>query len=261
MQVLHNPIICIYFLLIILEGLFDRNGESWKVHRLIAKKALTKFAPTPEAKEKIFKDEINHFLGAVNNTNGKPFCLNFLTVAATQNLMFRFVVGKRMKYQDDSFSRLVNNFIYLGRAVIHFDPPFLRPKKVSTRTAFFKKYVAGIIRERLQEAKQLPSGTECCYVGMLHYQQVAMDTLDFDEADIVADAFTPFVATSDATVLQWAMYFMIKYSFSFSFSLLFQCLTFDIYIYKEKINYILISIKNETTQVHTLKENTRRGGS
>ena len=94
---------------------------------------------------------------------------------------------------------------------------------------------------------------------MLHYQQVAMDTLDFDEADIVADAFTPFVATSDATVLQWAMYFMIKYSFSFS--LLFQCLTFDIYIYKEKINYILISIKNETTQVHTLKENTRRGGS
>ena len=36
--------------------------------------------------------------------------------------------------------------------------------------------------------------------------------------------------------------------FSFSFSLLFcLCLTFDIYIYKEKINYILISIKNETT--------------
>ena len=35
---------------------------------------------------------------------------------------------------------------------------------------------------------------------------------------------------------------------SFSFSLLFcLCLTFDIYIYKEKINYILISIKNETT--------------
>ena len=35
---------------------------------------------------------------------------------------------------------------------------------------------------------------------------------------------------------------------SFSFSLLFcLCLTFDIYIYKEKINYSLISIKNETT--------------
>ena len=32
------------------------------------------------------------------------------------------------------------------------------------------------------------------------------------------------------------------------FSLLFcLCLTFDIYIYKEKINYILISIKNEPT--------------
>ena len=35
---------------------------------------------------------------------------------------------------------------------------------------------------------------------------------------------------------------------SVQFSLLFcLCLTFDIYIYKEKINYILISIKNETT--------------
>ena len=34
------------------------------------------------------------------------------------------------------------------------------------------------------------------------------------------------------------------------FSLLFcLCLTFDIYIYKEKINYILISIKNETTLI------------
>ena len=39
-----------------------------------------------------------------------------------------------------------------------------------------------------------------------------------------------------------------SHSFSFSFSLLFcLCLTFDIYIYKKKINYILISIKNETT--------------
>ena len=44
------------------------------------------------------------------------------------------------------------------------------------------------------------------------------------------------------------MYLLIFILQSFSFSLLFcLCLTFDIYIYKKKNNYILISIKNETT--------------
>ena len=37
------------------------------------------------------------------------------------------------------------------------------------------------------------------------------------------------------------------FQFQFQFLLFCLCLTFDIYIYKEKINYILISIKNETT--------------
>ncbi|XP_069110447.1 cytochrome P450 2C3-like [Argopecten irradians] len=206
------------------KGIVASSGEHWKRTRTLSIACLREFGFGKKTLEGRVLEEVEAFLGVINEQNGKPYNANRLIETAVSNVICSIVFGDRFEYDDDKFKKLLALLEKLF-SLIPFRGcinviPWLRyfPGDLIGIKLFTKVFhaVRDFIQEEIAEHKRtLDEGNIRDFIDAFLREKSKHELNDpvFDDFNIEISVMNLFVAGTGTTAAttQWAILYLLHY--------------------------------------------------
>lgn len=205
------------------HGIIGNSGPIWKEQRTFTLGALRDFGFGKKSLEVRVKEEVEVFLGSVEETKGQTFILTDKIHISISNIICSIVFGERFEYDDktfDKFLQLMNqNFSNSALAGVLNFMPFLTKIPGDLLSAKRLKHnieqIMDFVEDRIQEHRNTFDEDNLrdfidAYINEMN-KCIEKDTTSFTEFQFVSTIRDLFIAGTEttATGIKWAILYML----------------------------------------------------